>query len=69
MLGVPAESCLAFEDSPIGVAAARAAGMTCVALTTSFSREDLASLQPPPHSVVADFDEYLEGPGAALSGP
>jgi HAD superfamily hydrolase (TIGR01509 family) len=33
--------CLVFEDSPHGVAAARAAGMRCVALTTSHTGADL----------------------------
>jgi HAD superfamily hydrolase (TIGR01509 family) len=69
MLGVPASECVAFEDAPMGVSAARAAGMVCVALATTFPRESLAALDPPPHAVVADFDEYLSGPGAALGAP
>ena len=31
-IGVPAASCLALEDSPHGVASAKAAGMRCVAV-------------------------------------
>ena len=34
-LGRPATECVVIEDSPAGVAAARAAGMRCVALTTT----------------------------------
>ncbi|MFX1561877.1 MAG: HAD family hydrolase [Promethearchaeota archaeon] len=34
-------NCLVFEDSPIGIAAAKAAGMSCVALTTSNSSDEL----------------------------
>src|SRR5688572_10482703 len=37
LLGVAAAECLAFEDAPAGVAAAKAAGMTCVGVSTSFS--------------------------------
>jgi hypothetical protein len=40
--------------------------MTCVALATTFSREALLAEDPPPHLVVADFEEYLSGPGSAL---
>ena len=68
LLGVPARACLAFEDAPMGVAAARAAGMGCVALATSFSRGALAALDPPPHAVVGDFEEFLAGPGRGLIG-
>lgn len=41
-LGVPPEECVVVEDAVNGVAAARAAGMRCLGLTTSFSAEKLA---------------------------
>lgn len=41
-LGVHPAHCLVFEDSPIGVTAAKTAGMTCVALTTTNPSEDLS---------------------------
>lgn len=42
-LGVPPERCVVLEDAPAGVAAAKAAGMTCVAVTSSVPREQLAA--------------------------
>lgn len=41
-LGLRPEECLVVEDAVNGVAAAKAAGMRCLGLTTSFTREDLA---------------------------
>lgn len=42
-IGVPAPNCLVVEDAISGVAAAKAAGMKCLGLTTSFSAEQLAN--------------------------
>lgn len=40
-LGLPPRRCVVIEDTPGGVQAAKAAGMTCVAVTHSCSRESL----------------------------
>jgi HAD superfamily hydrolase (TIGR01509 family) len=37
LLGLPPQACLAIEDSPVGVAAAKGAEMTCVAVPTSWT--------------------------------
>ena len=41
-LGLAASECLVVEDAVNGVAAAKAAGMKCLGLTTSFTAEQLA---------------------------
>ncbi|ABU56969.1 MULTISPECIES: HAD family phosphatase [Roseiflexus] len=53
----PAECCVVFEDSFAGIAAARAAGMRCIALATTHSADDLRAADP--DLIVADYDELL----------
>jgi len=52
-LGVAPSACLVFEDALSGLRAARAAGASCVALTTSFPRDVLA--REAPLCIVEDF--------------
>lgn len=65
-LGVPPDLCLAFEDAPVGVTAARRAGMRCAAITSTFSAETLSASEQPPDATYRDFDAYLESDGRWL---
>lgn len=58
-LGVAPADCIVFEDAPAGIEAARRAGMTCVVLTTTLSRDAVAQLPDREHVrlVVDDFHD------------
>jgi sugar-phosphatase len=64
---MPPAECIGFEDAPAGIRAVRAAGMACVAVTTNFSAAELLAHEAPADHVVADFEDYLRGPGAWLT--
>lgn len=64
-LGFPPEDCLVFEDSPMGIEAARRAGMRAVALATTFGR---APFDGQPH-VLMVVDDYTEARLEALFAP
>ncbi|MBI2771893.1 MAG: HAD family phosphatase [Burkholderiales bacterium] len=54
-MGAAAAECIVFEDAPLGIEAARRAGMRAVAVCTSHSAQELAG----PH-VVAQVRDYHE---------
>ncbi|MBQ7541144.1 MAG: HAD-IA family hydrolase [Clostridia bacterium] len=56
--GVSPAECLVFEDAVSGVQAAKAGGMKCVALTTSFDRQTL--LDAGADKVVDSLDDALD---------
>jgi len=54
-LAIDPSKCVAFEDTPSGVESAKSAGMTVVALTTSYTKEELKEAD----IVIKDFSELL----------
>lgn len=56
MLGLPPAECVAFEDSYVGVEAAKRAGMKCVAIASTFPLEELRA-QTHADLVVPGFED------------
>ena len=58
-LGSHPEDCVVFEDAPAGIEAARRAGMSCVVITSTLTREQIAALDDTRHVVlvVNDFTD------------
>ncbi|HEY8424376.1 MAG TPA: HAD family phosphatase [Clostridia bacterium] len=57
-LGLDPQECIAVEDAINGVKAAHAAGMKCIAVTTSFSQDELKQYNP--EYIINDIAEVLE---------
>ena len=58
-LQVPVDGCVVFEDAPMGIVAAKAAGVRVVAVTTSFSEAQFAAMNTPPDLACDDFAAFL----------
>ena len=58
-LGSRPEDCVVFEDAPAGIEAARRAGMTCVVIASTLTREQIKALDDTRHvaHVVNDFTD------------
>jgi sugar-phosphatase len=70
-LRVPPQRCVVVEDAPHGVAAAKAAGCTVIAVTTTHPAADLAEADAhrPTLAAVGELLQTLTGPsGAARKG-
>ena len=55
-LGIPPAFCIAFEDSTVGIESVKRAGMTCVAIASTFSAQELQRHGYADH-VAAGFQE------------
>lgn len=62
LLGATAENCVVIEDSPTGIRAGVAAGMTVIAVCHSFNAERLTEA----HLVIATIADLLRSPGPVV---
>jgi beta-phosphoglucomutase len=57
-LDVPTEKVLAFEDDPRGIMSAKAAGLFVCAITTRYTKEELAAKPIPPDLIAGSYAEF-----------
>jgi beta-phosphoglucomutase-like phosphatase (HAD superfamily) len=57
----------AFEDDPRGIMSAKAAGLFTCAITTRFSRDELAALEVAPDLIADSYEEFAEAFGIPLA--
>jgi len=67
-MGVEPRACAVLEDAPSGIEAARAAGMRCVAVATTFPKDRLAAADIVRPAIAAVTLPDLAGPGFARAG-
>ncbi len=58
-LGISPEECLVFEDTHAGVLAAKAAGMSCIAVDDALSRPYLQEIMKDADGVIVNFQDLL----------
>ncbi len=63
-LDIAPEKCLVFENAPLGIRSAKAAGMTCIALTTTLPPEELSAAD----YIIGDLDQIGQLPGPDPQG-
>ena len=64
-LGARPDECVVFEDAPAGIEAARRAGMQCVVIASTLTREQIKALDDTQH-VVHVVDDFTDHTLAAL---
>lgn len=67
LLNVKPEECLVFEDIPLGIIAAKAAGMSCVAIDDEFSADDLDKKRELADYYIHDYYDIFSGVYEELS--
>ena len=55
-LGIEPDRCLVIENAPLGIQSARAAGMTCIAITTTLPADALADAD----KIIPDLDHLVD---------